>query len=220
MTAPVRTRVAVAGAGGMGREVLAWLRDAEPAVEPVAFFTADASELPQGADVGLVVRDSLQGLSELGVQAAVLGIGDNAGRRAVADELRDAGFALLSVMHPTAFIGPGVTIEEASIVAPGCVLTRDIRVGRGAIVNYRAAVGHDCAVGPFAFLGPGSVLTGDVHVGEGALVGAGAVILPGRSVGDGATVGAGAVVTRDVATGAVVVGNPARVAQGREGSEA
>jgi len=220
VSGPVRTRVAIAGAGGMGREVLAWLRDADPSVEPVAFFAADRAERPQGADVDLVVRDSLQGLMELGVEAAVLGIGDGVRRRGVADELRGGGFVLLSVVHPTAFIGPGVTIAEAAIVAPGCVLTRDIRIGHGAIVNYGAAVGHDCRVGAFAFLGPGAVLTGDVHVGEGVLVGAGAVILPGRSVGDGATVGAGAVVTRDVADGVVVAGNPARIVPARGGNPA
>jgi sugar O-acyltransferase (sialic acid O-acetyltransferase NeuD family) len=220
MNGTVRTRVAIAGAGGMGREVLAWLRDADPTVEPVVFFAADSSERPQGAGVDLAVRDSLQDLSDLGVEAAVLGIGDWVRRRGVADELRAAGFALLSVVHPTAFVGPGVTIAEAAIVAPGCVLTRDITVGRGAIVNYRAAVGHDCHVGAFAFLGPGAVLTGDVHIGEGVLVGAGAVILPRRSVGDGATIGAGAVVTRDVADGVLVIGNPARVAPGPGGSDA
>ncbi len=217
MSGPVRMKVAIVGAGGMGREVLAWLRDADPEVEPVAFFTSDASERPRGADVDLLVRDSLEDLRELGVEAAVLGIGDSARRRTVADELSSAGFGLLSVVHPTAFVGPGVRIDEAAVVAPGCVLTRDIRVGRAAIVNYQAAVGHDCHIGAFAFLGPGAVLTGDVRVGEGALVGAGAIILPGRSVGEGATVGAGAVVTRDVADGAVVTGNPARVAAGRGG---
>ncbi len=217
MSAPKVQRVAVAGAGGMGREALAWLCDSRPDVDPVAFFVADLTERPRGADVDLLVRDSLEDLRDLGVEAAVLGIGDSTRRRSVADELRGAGFALLSIRHPTAFVGPGVRIDEAAIVAPCCVLTRDVQIGRGAIVNYRAAVGHDCDVGDFAFLGPGAVLTGDVRVGEGALVGAGAVILPGRTIGDGATVGAGAVVTRDVADGAVVTGNPAQVAAGRDG---
>jgi acetyltransferase EpsM len=210
-------RVAIAGAGGMGREALAWLRDAHPDFEPVAFFTADAEERPTGADLDLTVLTSVKELRELHITASVMGIGNGRFRRGVADELCDAGFVLLSVVHPTAFVGPGVAIEEAALVAPGCVLTRDIRVGRGAIVNYRAAVGHDCAVGAFAFLGPGAVLTGDVCVGAGALIGAGAVILPGRSVGEDATVGAGAVVTRNVGAGMVVMGNPARVAVLRDG---
>ena len=203
-------RVAVAGAGGMGREALAWLRDARPDVDPVAFYVADAAERPTGVDVALAVVDAIAGITQLGVDAVVLGIGAGARRRAVADELTDAGVPLLSVGHPTAFSGPGVAVGDGAVVAPGVVLTRDVTVGRGAIVNYRAAVGHDCTVGDFAFVGPGAVLTGDVRVGALAMIGAGAVVLPGRSVGDSATVGAGAVVTRDVRRGTVVVGCPAR----------
>ena len=201
----------MAGAGGMGREALAWLRDARPDVEPIAFFVADAADRPTGADVGLAVVDSVTALVELGVSGVALGIGAGPRRRAVADELIAADIALLSVLHPTVFFGPGVTVGVGAIVAPGVVVTRDVTLGRGAIINYRAAVGHDCAVGDFAFVGPGAVLAGNVHVGTNALIGAGAVVLPGRSVGDGATVGAGAVVTRDAVTGAVVAGNPARL---------
>jgi sugar O-acyltransferase (sialic acid O-acetyltransferase NeuD family) len=211
-------RVAVAGAGGMGREALAWLRDARPDVEAVAFFVADASERPTGADVALAVVDSVADLSVLGVEGVVLGIGAGARRRAVADELTAAGVSPLSVLHPTAFLGPGIVVGDGSIVAPGAVLTRDVILGHGVVVNYRAAAGHDCTIGDFAFVGPGAMLAGDVRIGALAMVGAGAVVLPGRSVGDGATVGAGAVVTRDVAPGAVVVGNPARPLDATDGA--
>ncbi len=203
-------RVAVAGAGGMGREALAWLRDARPDVGAVAFFVADATERLTGFDVGLAVVDSVADLSALGVEGVVLGIGAGSRRRDVADELTAAGVSLVSVLHPAAFCGPGIVIGDGSIVAPGSVLTRDVTLGLGAVVNYRAALGHDCRIGDFAFVGPGAVLAGDVHIGALAMVGAGSVVLPGRTVGDGATVGAGAVVTRDVPSGAVVVGNPAR----------
>jgi UDP-perosamine 4-acetyltransferase len=203
-------RVAVAGSGGMGREALAWLRDARPDVEAVAFFVAGASERPTGNQVDLPLVTSVEDLAALDVSAIVLAIGEGAVRRRVGAEAAAASLTLLSIVHPAAFLGPGVDVGPSAIVAPGAVLTRDVRLAAGAIVNFRAAIGHDCAVGDFAFIGPGAVLAGDVTVGAGAMVGAGAVVLPGRTVGDRGTVGAGAVVTHDVPAGSVVVGNPAR----------
>lgn len=47
---------------------------------------------------------------------------------------------------------------------------------------------------------------------RGARIGVNVSILPGIEIGESALVGAGAVVTRDVPPGAVVYGNPARVA--------
>lgn len=49
-----------------------------------------------------------------------------------------------------------------------------------------------------------------VQIGNKVWIGTGAIILKGVTIGDGAVVAAGSIVTRDVATNAVVAGNPAR----------
>lgn len=53
--------------------------------------------------------------------------------------------------------------------------------------------------------------TPPIRIGSDCWIGANAVVLPGVSIGDRAVVGASAVVTADVPSGAVVVGNPARI---------
>ncbi len=52
---------------------------------------------------------------------------------------------------------------------------------------------------------------GDIHIGHDTWVTNRTTILSGVTVGNGAVVGTGAVVTKDVASYAIVAGNPARV---------
>jgi maltose O-acetyltransferase len=54
-----------------------------------------------------------------------------------------------------------------------------------------------------------------VSIGREVWIGGGAIVLSGVTVGDNAVIGAGSVVTRDVAAGATVMGNPARVKEMR-----
>ncbi|MEX0305560.1 MAG: sugar O-acetyltransferase [Leisingera sp.] len=50
-----------------------------------------------------------------------------------------------------------------------------------------------------------------VTLGQDVWIGGSAILMPGVSIGDGAIVGASAVVTKDVAAGAIVAGDPARL---------
>jgi sugar O-acyltransferase (sialic acid O-acetyltransferase NeuD family) len=138
-----------------------------------------------------------------------LAIGSPAGRAALAARVVAAGFALASVVHPAASIGPRVTSGAGAIIGPGVVLTCDITLGTAVIVNYGAMIGHDGVVGDHAFIAPGAHLAGNVHVGAQADVGIGASVIQGLRVGERAVVGAGAVVIRDVEPDTTVVGVPA-----------
>lgn len=83
----------------------------------------------------------------------------------------------------------------------GIEIGDDVMIGPGVkIISANHVVGaHDewCASPP-------------IVIGARAWIGANAVLLPGIRIGEEAVVGAGAVVTKDVASGATVVGIPAR----------
>lgn len=106
---------------------------------------------------------------------------------------------------PTAVIGAGTQVLAQSVIAAGA------RLGRGCIVNHRAGIDHECALGDGVHVGPGATLCGCVRLADNVFIGAGATVLPRVRVGANTTIGAGAVVTQDVAEGVVVAGVPARI---------
>ena len=97
-------------------------------------------------------------------------------------------------LAPSAFVSMGATLDRSNPAG--------VSVGAHSIVTRGATVlAHDYVRG----------LRCDTHIGENCFIGVGAIIMPGVRIGDGSIVGAGAVVVNDVASGSLVVGNPARV---------
>ena len=70
---------------------------------------------------------------------------------------------------------------------------------------------YDTVVGDYAILAPGVVISGFVRLESTCYIGAAATVTQRVRIGVGALVGIGAVAITDVAEGATVVGNPARV---------
>lgn len=161
------------------------------------------------------------GYPVIGGRAALLGrpaphpeviaaIGDNAARLAVSAWLREQGYPLAAVVHPTVCLGRGSVVGAGSFLAAGVVVNPDSVLGEAVIVNTGATVDHDCLLADGVHVAPGCHLCGNVSVGRGSLIGVGAVVIPGVRIGADVVVGAGAVVRADVPDGARVAGVPAR----------
>jgi sugar O-acyltransferase (sialic acid O-acetyltransferase NeuD family) len=207
--AAVGQRIVIVGTGGMGREAAAWL-DAAGRGSTVVGFLDENDELHGRTVAGLPVLGGVEWLSAHDDVEVVTAIGTPAHRATLMSRLAAEGRRLVTVVHPSAVVGPRVTLGEGAIVCPGVILTCDITVGRGAIVNYGALVGHDGVLGEACFLAPGVSLGGNVFVGEQAYVGIGASVIQGITIGRRAVIGAGAAVIRDVPADRTVVGVPAR----------
>src|ERR1017187_10402876 len=103
-----------------------------------------------------------------------------------------------SVVHPSPWVDPGVTLGPGTVVFAGAIVQVNAEIGSHVILNTRASVDHDCVVGDYVHIAVAH-LAGGSSANEGAFLALGSVVLPGLHVGSWATVGAGAVVTRDVA---------------------
>lgn len=200
-------RLVVVGAGGHGRELVALAQAAGWEVAGVVSADLPAPGLLDR--LGVPWLGGLEALAGLGLPAA-LGVGYPDVRARVADELAERGIPAVTLVHPTAVVGPDVELGEGVVVQAAAQLTTNVRLGRHTHVGVGAVVSHDCRLGDFVTLAPRVALSGDVTLADRVFCGVGSVIVPGCSVGEGATIAAGAVVVGDVPAGVTAKGVPAR----------
>lgn len=217
VSAPSTTRVVGVGAGGHAKSVIDILRAVG------GYVIVGLLDIDAGRHGALVMNVPVCGGDELlarfqadGVGHAFIGIGsvgDPSARRRAYARCRDAGFEIVRAIHPRAVVSPAATLGDGIAVMAGAVINAEAVIGHNVIVNTGAIIEHDCRIADHVHVATGARLAGGVVVEEGAHIGVGAAIREGIHVGARAIVGAGAVVVADVPDGAVVVGNPARVAR-------
>jgi UDP-2-acetamido-3-amino-2,3-dideoxy-glucuronate N-acetyltransferase len=127
-------------------------------------------------------------------------------------------------------VGCYVEIQKNAIVGARCKISSHAFICEGVVIEDEVFIGHHVCftndVLPRACRADGRLKEAadwqmvPTRVRRRASIGSGAVILPGITVGEGAIVGAGSVVTEDVASRAVVAGNPARVIRTLDAGEA
>lgn len=209
-------RVLIIGAGGHAQvvaEALWRMAEAGSGWEPLGFV--DDEPTRQGRSfLGLPVLGPLTAWREIGADAVIVAIGDNATRRRLYLALQEAGARFATVVHPRAVVAPDVLIGPGSMVLAGVVVNTGSVIGANVILNTACSLDHHNRIGDHVHVAPGVHTGGEVTIGEGALVGIGATVLPRRTVGAWSVLGAGAVAVHDIPAGVTAVGVPARVIAG------
>lgn len=201
----------IVGCGGHGRVVLDILRQAG-AYNPIGFIDSDPATHGRRID-GLKVLGHPNDIgtigTQLGVEHAIVAIGDNGVRREFGHRLTAMGFDLINAIHPSANLAANVSLGRNTVVAAGVLVGAHGQIGDSVILNTGCIVDHESLIGTASHVCPGAKIAGRVVIESGAFIGIGATVIQSIRIGCEAVVGAGAVVIRDVAAMSTVVGVPA-----------
>ena len=207
--------IAILGVGGLGREVLALIKDINnhiPTWNVIGFFD-DAC--PKGQQVnGIPVLGNMDALNDWNTDlAVVVAIGTSDIREKVVSNIINRHISFPTLIHPSVIISDRdyITIGSGAVICAGCILTTNITIGDFVLLNLACTVGHDAVLESYTSFMPQCSVSGEVHIERGAYCGTGVKIINRITIGSYAIVGAGAVVVSDMPAHTTIVGVPAKV---------
>ncbi|OLV15841.1 acetyltransferase [Deinococcus marmoris] len=209
--------IVVFGTGGFGREVHQIIEDLQARGDALNFlgFLDGNANLHNTQVHGFPVLGGVEWLNGRTDVLVGMGVGNPKAKRKMMGQIAELGARCATLVHPLAWVGNRVDLGEGSIVCAGAMITTDIRLDRGVIININCTVGHDTTLHDYVTVAPGATISGNVVVGEGTDLGTNSAIIQGVTVGEWVILGAGAVVSKDLPANVTAVGIPAKVIKER-----
>lgn len=202
-------RLAILGASGHGKVIA----DAalQSGWQEVVFYDDAWPELQINSHWPVVGNTESLLQNKEPIDAVIIAIGNNTIRQDKSYQLKQSGFTLATIVHPTAIVSQFAVMGQGSFVAAGAIVHVDAQIGNFAIINTTAVVEHDCVIGEASHISPSAALAGGVTVGDCSWVGINACIKQSIKIGNNVIIGAGSTVLNNLPDDVTVVGNPSRI---------
>lgn len=200
----MNNRLVIVGAGGHGKVV------ADNALKNGYKNICFVDDREVGICFGFPIVGTCADLEKLddGVTGFVVGIGNNAVRKRIAES---HSVNWISLVHPSAQVAEAVSLGDGTVVMAAAVINADSVVGKHSIINTGAIVEHDNVIGDYVHISPKAALGGTVSVGSMTHVGIGATVINNIAICDNCVIGAGGVVVKNIDQCGTYIGVPAKV---------
>jgi UDP-N-acetylbacillosamine N-acetyltransferase len=141
-------KLLIIGAGGHGKDVTETAEDI--GYDEIAY-------LDDNNPMAIGKFDELEKFRDQ-YENAFVALGNNKLRSDLIKRLKEAGYNVPSLIHPSAYISRSATIGDGTIIEPRAVLNARCKIGEGCIISTGAIIDHDAEVGEYCNIKTGALV--------------------------------------------------------------
>src|SRR3989338_4820316 len=92
-------------------------------------------------------NEILKDIFKQGIHGAVVAVGfDNNLREKYFHQMKEIGFEMINVVHPSALIDSHAHIDEGVIIGAGCILSSQVKIDQNTILEAGVAIGANTQI--------------------------------------------------------------------------
>lgn len=206
-------KIAIFGAGGLGREISCLLKllDSEKKSWDMIGFFDDGVRKGSQNEYGAV----LGGMDELNAWteklALAIAIGDPKSIYSVVGRISNPKITFPNIISPDLLMHDQESFKsgKGNIIAAKCIISCNVKMGDFNLLNGNVIVGHDAVIGSYNAIMPSVNISGEVEIGDCNFLGVSSSVLQRVKVGNRVRISAGSVVIRKTQDDSMYLGNPA-----------
>lgn len=204
-------KLIIVGAGGLGRELLQWVKDINTIKKSyhILGFLSDFENDLNKLECSHSIIGSIQDWIPKPDEYYTCAIANPIDKEQITSLLTKKGAQFTNIIHPTAVIGSHNNIGKGFIMYPNARITVNCKIG-DFITLQSCTIGHDAFINDYSTISSNVLITGNVKIGKRVFIASSTTITPKLKVEDDSYIGAGSIVLKDVKEKTTVYGNPAR----------
>ena len=191
--------IIILGAAGLAKEFFYYVRRAKPEIEEFIFVN-DLDDGQRDITIEGRIFPVIKDWEFKNKYNFIVAVGSPRIKKNLVEKARESGL----VPHKTIIDPDAIVLMDkdrlgyGGMVAPGCVVTTNIKFGDYVTLNLNTTVGHDTQIGDYCTTNPGVHISGQCKIGEMNEFGTGCIVKDRLIIGSNKIFGAQTAVVKSI----------------------